>query len=198
MHFIIFSVICLWIGSITEGVPLDSEIVVTFEQFKQVFGKSYSTDGEESIRRDNFYRSVKWIQENQNNKYGANFAINEMSDLGEDEFQGMDLSEQSEEYFESIPITKITPDHNLPVHYDWREHVHFQPIEHQHSCGSCWSFSGIVQNVDSQNTDTEYSQLPVTRKKVEALFKDGGSSAFEQCQKESAQLLLILFFYSQQ
>ncbi len=26
----------------------------------------------------------------------------------------------------------------LPTHFDWREHAHFNPIEQQGVCGSCW------------------------------------------------------------
>jgi len=54
--------------------------IKTWEEFKVEFKKSYSSAEEETLRRENFLHSFKWIEENRG-KNGLEFEINQFADL---------------------------------------------------------------------------------------------------------------------
>lgn len=127
----------------------DPETITTFEQFKRVFQKHYSTPAEEEVRRRNFYSSLGWIRENEK-QYGFKMGINEFADLSDKEFAGMSPTSVQDhhlpavEFFDSIPTTHFEPLQTVPRNFDWRDHISLSPVDHQLSCGACWAFSAAV------------------------------------------------------
>lgn len=131
-----------------------SEIITTFEQFKQAFNKNYATPEEESLRKANFEQALKFIQENQQNPHGVKLGLNENSDLSASE-----LTLSPESMAQLIRELNATPTHPLPLSdfdeseyesrnetalptsFDWRDLIQVNPIEHQGTCGSCWAFA---------------------------------------------------------
>lgn len=123
-----------------HGSPVASSSITTFEQFKAAFNKQYSSEAEESTRRANFAASLAFIEANQG-KNGVQLAINELSDLSDEEFIArspvIDMSAAnltgSEEYYD---IIHVNPEHNLPAHFDWREKIRMPEAINQHQCGA--------------------------------------------------------------
>ena len=180
MRFLIL-IACLWAAAATSsGNPVE---IHTFDQFKSVFNKTCASVAEEAIRRDNFYRSLKWIEQNQG-KHGATFGINELSDLSESEFQGtLSMDPRAEDFYAAEPTIHVTADKNLPTHWDWREHAHLQPIENQHQCGACWAFSSLAaveaayaikHNVQVQLSKQEL--IDCTKKTYDKNYQNNGCS----------------------
>jgi len=55
-----------------------------------------------------------------------------------------DHLEPQEQFFASIPTTHFDVDEHLPAHFDWREHIQMNKVEHQMSCGACWAFAAAA------------------------------------------------------
>lgn len=151
MKFFYLSISALVVASIVSlslAGPVQHPEEISWEEFKTIYGKKYSTAEEEALRRENFERSLKYVQENQG-KHGVVLGINALSDLSEHEFLAMNSATPP------VNLTSQTADHlpaelnedeyaALPTHFDWREHAHFNPIEQQGVCGSCWAFATLA------------------------------------------------------
>ena len=74
--FAIFSLL-LWIFSNHNVLARPSSLIRTFDEFKAAFNKTYATDEQEEIARENFLESLKYVQTTDN----PSVSINHLSDL---------------------------------------------------------------------------------------------------------------------
>jgi len=110
-----------------------------WEDYKLEFNKQYTPE-EEPIRYANWQKDVTEV-ELHNAMYGHEFtqAVNEMSDLSEEEYKQLYLTLRVPEKSEG---TLWTPkDEPLPNDVDWRSQGMVTAIKNQGQCGSCYSFS---------------------------------------------------------
>merc|ERR1711973_947570 len=112
-----------------------------WEDYKLEYNKHYTAE-EEPIRHANWKKEVEEV-ELHNAMYGSEFtqAVNEMSDLSEEEYeqiylQGLRVPEKS-----SADSMWVPANEPIPNEVDWRSQGLVAPIKNQGQCGSCYSFS---------------------------------------------------------
>jgi len=126
-----------------------------FEEWQKKNNKSYATSEEKAQRFKNFISSVIRIEKkNANQTYGANYGLNQFSDMTPEEFRSTMLMKN-----------KITPKHQpkvevarqqwataAPANFDWRQasNTPITPVKDQQQCGSCWAFS-VGETAESAN-----------------------------------------------
>nr|AAX34043.1 Sui m 1 allergen [Suidasia medanensis] len=132
----------LLLGTAAYGASLNRDI--TFEQFKELYGKQYTAE-EEPQRRAIFEENLRWIQEN-HGKHGAGLEVNEHADLTAEEFSSMYATLNQEAFLKSplhkefvqVPESDISV--ALPAAFDWRQQWN-TAVRNQGQCGSCWAFA---------------------------------------------------------
>jgi len=112
-----------------------------WEDYKLEYNKHYTAE-EEPIRHANWKKEVEEV-ELHNAMYGEDFtqAVNEMSDLSEEEYeqiylQGLRVPEKSDADSMWVPANEP-----IPNSVDWRSQGLVTPVKNQGQCGSCYSFS---------------------------------------------------------
>nr|A1KXI0.1 RecName: Full=Cysteine protease; AltName: Allergen=Blo t 1; Flags: Precursor [Blomia tropicalis]AAQ24541.1 Blo t 1 allergen [Blomia tropicalis] len=151
MKFLLVAALCALVA-IGSCKPTREEIK-TFEQFKKVFGKVYRNAEEEARREHHFKEQLKWVEEH-NGIDGVEYAINEYSDMSEQEFSfhlsggGLNFTYMK---MEAAKEPLINTYGSLPQNFDWRQKARLTRIRQQGSCGSCWAFAaaGVAESLYS-------------------------------------------------
>lgn len=111
-----------------------------FESFKVTHRRDYSGSQEEQ-RFEIFRRNLEQIAAH-NAEPGRSWdmAMNQFSDLSDEEFQSQVLMEPQDcSATTGLRTAPAAPD--LPSRWDWRERGVIGEVKNQGHCGSCWTFS---------------------------------------------------------
>merc|ERR1712183_30726 len=116
---------------------------VQFASFKEKYGKQYASQAEKDMRFDIFKTYLAKMEEH--NQSGATWymAVNEFSDLTQDEFESIYASGYKRMPMSGVggPNTMVVKKaKDLPPSMDWREKGAVSAVKNQGQCGSCWAF----------------------------------------------------------
>lgn len=124
---------------------------ITFTEFKNKYGKSYSTVEEESMRENIFYFNQERIERENSKGHTYTLDINAFTDLTQEEFFGTrktnDVYSRIVNFHKTLNYngTVIEKEHEiyntLPQSIDWTSKGVVTPVKNQEQCGSCWAFS---------------------------------------------------------
>eukprot|EP01010_Urceolus_cornutus_P000587 NODE_1106_length_1103_cov_710.200190_g700_i1.p2 GENE.NODE_1106_length_1103_cov_710.200190_g700_i1~~NODE_1106_length_1103_cov_710.200190_g700_i1.p2 ORF type:complete len:330 (-),score=112.90 NODE_1106_length_1103_cov_710.200190_g700_i1:112-1050(-) len=110
--------------------------------FVEQFNRKYVSGEEETHRFKCFMANQDKIAALNKEDAGAQYGVNEFSDMCEEEFAAKFLG--------VAPVAaKLERNSPVPVGYgtdaafDWREKGAVQAVKNQRSCGSCWAFSAV-------------------------------------------------------
>lgn len=119
-----------------------------FNEFKNLYKKSYNSLKEESIREIIYNNNLEFIKNENLKGHSYKLDINEFADLTKEEFFGNHVYQKTQN------IKSVLERHNrqfskynmylrqsIPSSVDWTNEGAVTPIKNQGQCGSCWSFS---------------------------------------------------------
>ncbi|KFK31512.1 hypothetical protein AALP_AA6G122300 [Arabis alpina] len=156
--FLIVSLVSSFCLSITLSRPLDDELIMQkrHDDWMAKHGRVYADVKEKDNRYIVFKRNVERIELSNNifdSKRTFKLAVNQFSDLTNDEFRSMYtgykgdyvLSSQSQSRSKTTSFRYQNVSSSvLPISVDWKKKGAVTPIKNQGSCGCCWAFSAVA------------------------------------------------------
>jgi len=117
--------------------PLDQ----AWEDYKLEFNKHYTAE-EEAVRYANWKKDSEEVDLH-NAMFGNDFtqAVNELSDLSDEEYKRLYLSSLIVPEGASNATMYVPSNDAIPNAVDWRQQGCVTPVKNQGQCGSCYSFS---------------------------------------------------------
>ncbi|KEH30505.1 papain family cysteine protease [Medicago truncatula] len=114
-----------------------------FNEFKQRFGKVYSSKDEHDYRFNVFKSNLHRAKRHGIMDPSATHGVTRFSDLTPREFRNSILGLKGVGLPRHAKAAPILSSENLPRDFDWREKGAVTPVRNQGFCGSSWSFSTI-------------------------------------------------------
>jgi cathepsin F len=138
--------------AVASAVPVElgpNTIASSFGAFVNVFAKNYASAEETAIREKVYNLNVQKIEFLNSLEDGAQYAVNEFTDMTEDEFKGrlgfnagMDIS--------TLNQAELLDVSAAPESVDWRTKNAVTPVKNQGQCGSCWAYA-TAADIEGKN-----------------------------------------------
>jgi len=133
------------------SAPVISARHPSWEEYKQIYNKKFSTTEEDSRRAVFYAENMKRADEMQKLNPSATFGHNLFSYMSASEFKVMHNAESyykrelerraKPEVAAKIASSKVENNGSIPSSIDWRKKGAVTYVKNQGQCGSCWSFS---------------------------------------------------------
>eukprot|EP00811_Abedinium_folium_P037328 NODE_9953_length_1387_cov_78.186508.p1 GENE.NODE_9953_length_1387_cov_78.186508~~NODE_9953_length_1387_cov_78.186508.p1 ORF type:complete len:365 (-),score=81.22 NODE_9953_length_1387_cov_78.186508:292-1290(-) len=115
-----------------------------FEEFKEMFGKVYSTAAEEEARFAAFAANMLIVREENAKGQDYTLGVGPFADLTLEEFskQHLGYKRPAKPFGDAAFLgTHKWQGEDLPAVVDWTKNGAVTPVKNQGQCGSCWAFS---------------------------------------------------------
>jgi C1A family cysteine protease len=125
------------IFTVLISLALATPHILTWSDYKEEFGKKYSSRLVHDQRQKAFQANVELIKKHNSEDHSYKLGVNQFADLTQEEFAKRYLSPFKRTRASRVKWLNIT----APSSVDWRQHNAVTPVKNQGNCGSCWSFS---------------------------------------------------------
>merc|ERR1712070_1243440 len=116
-----------------------SQQKMSFEDFKQQYGKVYN--GDEDEHRATYETNMQWAEENSNAE--VQYGVNQFADLTTEQYRvaaGLGYKPSALKQLPHLGVHEWNGE-ELAASVDWTTKGAVTPVKDQGQCGSCWAFS---------------------------------------------------------